>query len=164
MIDHSNQYQPNLFILGKGKEICDVYCKPFTVGSLEDRRKYLQKYNFQCQCCACVQDWPDMQCLDSSLDGLPVKQYNQPQNKINTQIKRVNRAEENYRKLGKKKDATLEEHITGLITLLEELHKLLKPPHGALVYWENMLHQALQQKHAARVSYSGGNSKILMPC
>ena len=105
-----------------------------------------------------------MQCLDSSLDGLPVKQYNQPQNKINTQIKRVNRAEENYRKLGKKKDATLEEHITGLITLLEELHKLLKPPHGALVYWENILHQALQQKHAAKVSYSGGNSKILMPC
>ena len=109
--------------LGKGKEICDLYCKPFSVGSLEDRRKYLAKYNFQCECGACVQNWPDLQCLPSGLQDLPVRQYNQPQNRINNQIKRVNRAEENHKKLEKKPDVTLDEQIESLTALLEEVKR-----------------------------------------
>lgn len=154
----------NLLILGKGKEICDVYCKPFSVGSLEERRKYLVKYNFTCQCGACSQDWPDMNSLSSELDNLPLKQYNQPQNRINNQIKRVQRAEQSYRKLAQRKDASLEEHVTGLTGLLDELHKLVKQPHGLIVYWENILHQALLQQHAAKVAHQGGNTKTVWPC
>ena len=76
-----------IVLSGKGKEISDLYCKPFSAGGLEERQKYLAKYNFTCQCPACAQNWPDIQCLPSSLDDLPVKQYNQPQNRINNQVK-----------------------------------------------------------------------------
>ena len=58
-----------------------MYCKPFSMGSLEERRKYLGKYNFSCECGACRQDWPELNSLSSELDNLPVKQYNQPQNR-----------------------------------------------------------------------------------
>ena len=60
---------------------------------------------------------------------------------------------------------TVEEKIGALVSILEELHKLLKPPHQQFVFWENLLHQALLQKHAAKVEYQGSsNTKILWPC
>ena len=63
-------------------------------------------------------------------------------------------------------------HIDGQIILMWntknvylQLHKLLKQPHQLIVYWENILHQALLQKHAAKVEYQGSsNTKILWPC
>jgi len=150
--------------IGKGKEICDLYCKPFSTGSLADRQKYLAKYNFTCECSACSQDWPNLQCLPSSVDDLPIKQYNQPQNRINNQIKRYQRAEESYNKISKKKDVTIDEEINALILLLEELHKLVKQPHQMICYWENVLHQAFLSKYASKVSYRGSsNAKILWP-
>ena len=148
----------------KGAEICDVYCKPFSVGDLEDRHKYLAKYNFECRCSACGENWPVMECLPGSLDSLEVKRYNQPQSRINSQVQRVNRVMETHRRLAAKKGVTIEELIPSLISQLEELHKLLKPPHQLLCYWENVLHQALLEKHAGKVSYQGSsNSKVLWP-
>ena len=59
---------------------------------------------------------------------------------------------------------TVEEMIAGIVSVLEELHKLLKPPHQQFVYWENLLHQALLQAHAAKVAMTGSsNGKILWP-
>ena len=34
-----------------------------------------------------------------------------------------------------------EEIVAGIVTLLEELHKLVKGPHHSIVYWENQLHK-----------------------
>ena len=59
---------------------------------------------------------------------------------------------------------TVEEKIGALVSVLEELHKLLKSPHQQIVYWENLLHQALLQAHAAKVKLAGGsNGRILWP-
>ena len=150
--------------INKGAEICDVYCKPFSVGDLEDRQKYLAKYNFQCGCSACGENWPVLECLPGSLDSMEAKRYKQPQSRINSQIQRVNRVMEAHRRLAAKKGVTIEELIPSLVTQLEELHKLLKPPHQLLCYWENVLHQALLEKHASKVSYQGSsNSKVLWP-
>ena len=71
---------------GKGKEICDLYCKPFSVSDLQSRQRYLAKYNFSCQCPACLQDWPSLQGLPSSLEDLPLKMYNQNSKQINNQV------------------------------------------------------------------------------
>ena len=58
----------------------------------------------------------------------------------------------------------MEEKISALVSVLEELHKLLKSPHQQIVYWENLLHQALLQAHAAKVKMTGScNGKILWP-
>ena len=150
--------------INKGAEICDVYCKPFSVGDLEDRQKYLAKYNFQCGCSACGENWPVLECLPGSLDSMEAKRYKQPQSRINSQIQRVNRVMEAHRRLAAKKGVTIDELIPSLVTQLEELHKLLKPPHQLLCYWENVLHQALLEKHASKVSYQGSsNSKVLWP-
>ena len=150
--------------ISKGAEISDVYCKPFSIGDLEDRHKYLAKYNFECGCGACRENWPVLECLPGGLDALEARSYNQPQSRINSQIQRVNRVMEAHRRLAAKKGVSIDELIPSLITQLEELHKLLKPPHQLLVYWENILHQALMEKHAAKVSYQGGsNSKVLWP-
>ena len=59
---------------------------------------------------------------------------------------------------------TVEEKIGGLVSVLEELHKLLKSPHQQIVYWENLLHQTLLLAHAAKVNLAGGsNGRILWP-
>ena len=76
-----------LLIQGKGQEICDLYCKPFSGGSLADRRKYLAKYNFSCGCAACSQDWPTLDCLPASLDTLPPAQYNLAPARVNQQVR-----------------------------------------------------------------------------
>ena len=39
----------------------------------------------------------------------------------------------------------VEDLVGGIISVLEELHKLVKSPHQQIVYWENLLHQALLQ-------------------
>ena len=59
---------------------------------------------------------------------------------------------------------SVEEKVGGIVSVLEELHKLLKSPHQQLVYWENLLHQALLQQHAAKVKMTGNsNGRILWP-
>ena len=77
----------NKLFVGKGQEICDLYCKPFSGGSLADRRKYLAKYNFSCGCAACSQDWPTLDCLPASLDTLPPAQYNLAPARVNQQVR-----------------------------------------------------------------------------
>lgn len=58
----------------------------------------------------------------------------------------------------------VEDLVGGIISVLEELHKLVKSPHQQIVYWENLLHQALLQAHAAKVKMTGScNGKILWP-
>lgn len=74
------------FCPGKGKEICDLYCKPFSVSDLQSRQRYLAKYNFSCQCPACLQDWPSLEGLPSGLEDLPLKSYNQNSKQINNQV------------------------------------------------------------------------------
>ena len=59
---------------------------------------------------------------------------------------------------------TVEEMIAGIVSVLEEIHKLLRSPHQQIVYWENLLHQALLQAHAAKVKMTGrSDGKILWP-
>ena len=80
------------------------------------------------------------------------------------QIKRVLRAQENYSRTEKKVGVVEEDLVAGIVSVLEELHKLLKAPHQQIVFWENRLHQALLQSHAARVKMTGSvNGRILMP-
>ena len=168
---------------GKGKEISDLYCKPFSSSELTSRQKYLAKYNFSCQCPACSQDWPQLHGLHASLEDLPARQYKQNKKQINNQvrldgsdlptdvrcpdilqIKRVLRAQENYNKVEKKSDVSESELVSGIVSVLEELHKLVKAPHQQIVYWENRLHQALLYSHAARVKMTGSrNAKIMWP-
>ena len=64
----------------------------------------------------------------------------------------------------KKTGVSVEEKVGGIVSVLEELHNLLKPPHQQFVYWENLLHQALLQAHAAKVKMTGSsNGRILWP-
>ena len=125
--------------IAKGQEILDTYCKPFTAEGLEGRQKYLEKYNFLCGCPACKQNWPSMGGLASELSGLSPSMYRQPRNKVEAQVKRVTRAEDGVRKLGRKGEA-----VPAILVLVEELHKLVRLPHHAIAYWENKLHQVRQ--------------------
>ena len=88
----------------------------------------------------------------------------QPPHPVLLQIKRVLRAQENYSRTEKKVGVVEEDLVAGIVSVLEELHKLLKAPHQQIVFWENRLHQALLQSHAARVKMTGSvNGRILMP-
>lgn len=150
--------------IGKGKEINDLYCKPFASAPLPDRQRYLQKYNFQCACTACTNNWPDMAGLPSSLEGLPAKLYCQPANKIDAQAKRIQRAEDNFTKVSNKSDSTPTEIVNSISAVLEEVHKLVRQPHQMIVYWENQLHQALLNAHSAKVhTINSGNSVVTWP-
>jgi len=150
--------------IGKGKEINDLYCKPFASAPIQDRHRYLQKYNFQCGCPACKNNWPDMGGLPSSYEGLPVKMYCQPPNKVDAQAKRIQRVEDNFHKISDKADATPTEIINGIVAILEEVHKLVRQPHQMILYWENQLHQALLNAHSAKVhTINSGNSLVTWP-
>ena len=75
--------------ISKGKEISDVYSKPFSGADRAERQKYLRKYNFQvkyfkeinnrngvqCECAACREDWSEAGALPAQLDGLPPRAY-----------------------------------------------------------------------------------------
>jgi len=150
--------------IGKGKEISDLYCKPFASAQLPERQRYLQKYNFQCGCPACANNWPDLAGLPSSFDGLPMKLYCQPPNKVDAQTKRIQRAEDNFEKISNKPDAAPAEIIKSIVTVLEEVHKLVRHPHQSIVYWENQLHQALLYAHSAKVTtITSGNMLVTWP-
>jgi len=150
--------------IGKGKEISDLYCKPFASANLPDRQRYLQKYNFRCECVACANNWPDIDGLPSGFEGLPIKMYCQPANKIDAQVKRIKRAEDNFNKLSHKEDAFPSEVINSIVTVIEEVHKLVRQPHQMIVFWENQLHQALLHAHSAKVhTIKSGNSLVTWP-
>jgi len=151
-------------LIGKGKEISDLYCKPFASALLEDRRHYLHKYNFRCQCPACTNNWPDLAGLQSSFEGLPSKLYCVQSNKIDAQAKRIQRAEDNFKKVSNKPDSTPVEIINSIVVVLEEVNKLVRHPHKMIVYWENHLHQALLNAHSAKVStINSGNTLVTWP-
>ena len=126
----------------KGHEIVDTYCKPVAAVNREERQAYLEKYNFVCGCLACKQNWPTLGGMDTEFRGLPPSLYKQPSNRVDAQAKRIQRAEEAFRKVDKP-GAGVEEVVGKLVTLVEEMHKLVKGPHHAIAYWENQLHQVM---------------------
>ena len=146
----------------KGAEILDTYCKPVAVAAREERQRYLAKYNFTCGCRACRGNWPTLAAMPSQLAGLPPSCYNQPPNKVEAQVKRVERAEDAVRKAGRKGAGS--EVVGRLVALVEEVHKLVKAPHHAISYWEDQLHQALLHQHAAKVTtITSGLSTVTWP-
>jgi len=148
----------------KGQEITDIYCKPFSGSLLEERHRSLAKYNFRCECPACVNNWPTIDAMEGDFDRLPPKMYNQPMNKVEAQVKRVTRAEDQMRKITNNPNSSPGEVISSLVHLLEEGHKLVKQPHQTLCTWENQLHQALFHAHAAKVmTISSGCSTVTWP-
>ena len=126
----------------KGQEIVDTYCKPVAAVTREERQAYLEKYNFACGCLACKQNWPTLGGMDTEFRGLPPSLYKQPPNRVDAQAKRIQRAEEAFRKVDKP-GAGVEEVVIKLVSLVEEVHKLVKGPHHAIAYWENQLHQVV---------------------
>merc|ERR1712223_199767 len=147
----------------KGHEIVDTYCKPVAAESREERQAYLEKYNFACGCLACKQNWPTLGGMDTQFKGLPPSLYKQPANRVDAQAKRIQRAEEAFRKVDKP-GAGVEEVVGKLVTIVEEVHKLVKGPHHAIAYWENQLHQALLHLYGAKTtSISSGLSVVTWP-
>jgi len=147
----------------KGQEIVDTYCKPVAAVNREERRAYLEKYNFACGCLACKQNWPTLGGMDTEFRGLPPSLYKQPPNRVDAQAKRIERAEDALRKVDKP-GAGVEEVVGKLVTLVEEVHKLVKGPHHAIAYWENQLHQALLHLYGAKVTtISSGLSMVTWP-
>ena len=80
--------------------------------------------------------------MDTKFRGLPPSLYKQPPNRVDAQAKRIQRAEEAFRKVDKP-GAGVEEVVIKLVSLVEEVHKLVKGPHHAIAYWENQLHQVV---------------------
>lgn len=149
--------------IAKGAEILDTYCKPAAAATREERQRYLAKYNFTCGCAACRDNWPTLAGRPSQLAGLPPSCYKQTPNKVEAQVKRVERAEDALRKTGRK-GAGVEEVVARLVALVEEVHKLVRAPHHAISYWEGQLHQALLHQHAAKVtSIPSGLSTVTWP-
>ena len=70
----------------RGHEITDIYCKPFSGSSIQERHRSLAKYNFTCECPACVNNWPTMDAMEGGFDRLPPRMYNQPINKVEAQV------------------------------------------------------------------------------
>ena len=94
----------------------------------------------------------------------------QPPSRIPAQLKRLQRTEESYERLGrggggKDNPALLQEKLTGLCSLVEELHKLVRQPHQQIVYRENMLHQVLLMNEivSAEVQCTGAASATFCP-
>ncbi|XP_023339922.1 SET and MYND domain-containing protein 4 [Eurytemora carolleeae] len=135
----------------KGEEISDIYCKPFSSSDIQERQKSLQKYNFTCNCTSCQRNWPTLPDLPTQLNDLPSQLYKIPVNKINNQIKRIQRCEENLKKILKQKDYSVKSIIDILSSIVDQHYKLLYSPHGSLVYYENQLHQALLHLYSAKV-------------
>ena len=143
--------------IAAGEEIVDTYCQPFVALGREERRDRLAKYNFLCQCPACGGDWPRMERLEASLEGLPESSYLVP---MGEGLGRVARAEAAVEEA----QTSPEEALPAVCRLLEELHRLVRRPHQAITYWESRLCELLLHTHSARVErHSTCTSTIRLP-
>lgn len=66
---------PPSLISRAGEEISDTYCSTFTAKARDARADALRKYNFECACPACAEDWPTLPALSHKLTGLPADLY-----------------------------------------------------------------------------------------
>jgi len=152
----------------KGEEISDLYSKPFSSSDAQSRQASLSKYNFNCGCRCCVKGWPTLGNLPDQLEGLPPKFYKLAPNKIDSQIKRILRREENLRTLEKKENGSLPPSsslVSAISSVLTEHSKLLEPPHQLLVYWENKLHHCLLHEYASKVATKSlMGTDVFWPC
>lgn len=58
-----------------GEEITDTYCPTFAAIPKSERGVSLSKYNFECNCVPCQEDWPTLDQLPRKFHGLPQECY-----------------------------------------------------------------------------------------
>jgi len=146
--------------IGAGEQIMDTYCQPFVAMGREERRERLARYNFICECEACSENWPGMDSMEGSLEGLSENRYRVSRARVGQGLTRVAQAEKEVEQVMRNP----REAVVAVCKLLEELHSLVKPPHQALTYWESLLCELLLHIHSSKVeTHCSSSSKLLLP-
>lgn len=143
-------------LIPKGGEILDNYAQTFDASPKEARLKYLEKYNFQCQCQACRENWPTLEGLSRKLTSLDKQDGYLPPfqgdaSRIKAAIKAVEKAEKHIEKLRSCQTPQDEQQQkTRLVELLEiqrshmlDLRSLIKAPHFKICLAESNLYHTL---------------------
>jgi len=113
--------------IGRNEEITDCY-HSHDGDDADERRMALSRYLFECQCVACVQNWPSK--LPKNVKGLPDSAYLDK-----SHLKKLD-------SLGKKFWKG-EQKLDFLKTLTTLACSTLRRPHGLLMAVEEALHRAL---------------------
>ena len=122
----------------------------------------LAKYNFICNCLCCKEGWPTLDQLQNKFHGLPAEMYQQPfsgnkdKEALKKQMKRISTADHLIARIIREPEIDLNKLLIMTKRHLDEMNKLVKPPHYSISVAENKLYHVLLAIYASNsnVHYS----------
>merc|ERR1719158_2782301 len=101
-----------------------------------------------------------MESMEGSLEGLVGARYRVSRDRVGEGLARVATAEKKVEQV----IVNPREAVVAVCALLEELHRLVTPPHQAITYWESQLCELLLHLHSSKVeTHCSSSSKLLLP-
>ena len=144
------------------EEITDTYCPTFAALTQEKRHEGLAKYNFTCNCISCQHEWPTLPQLERKFHGLAAEMYqptfagSKDKEALKKQMKRISTADHLIAKIIREPEIDLNRLRVMAKRHLDEINKLVKPPHYSITVAENKLYHVLLALYASNsnVHYS----------